>query len=135
MSDFNATIIAEFRANRGHVDTMGFGDSLIILHSTGAKTGQERVNPVLAIPVDEGWLIAASKAGAPDNPGWYANLKAYPDTSIETGTETVEVTAAEIVGNDYAEAWGRFTAQSGAFAEYQEKAGDRHIPVMLLSRR
>jgi deazaflavin-dependent oxidoreductase (nitroreductase family) len=135
MSDFNEQIIEEFRANDGHVETMGFGDSLVILHSTGARTGRERVNPVLAIPVDDGWLIAASKAGAPDNPGWYANLVAHPETTIETGTATVEVTATEILGDDYEAAWGRFTAQSGAFEQYAEKAGDRHIPVILLSPR
>jgi deazaflavin-dependent oxidoreductase (nitroreductase family) len=135
MNDFNKQIIEEFRANGGHVEAMGFGDSLIILHSIGAKTGKKRVNPVVAIPSDGGWLIAASKAGAPDNPGWYANLMAHPQTRIETGTSTVDVTATEIVGDDYAEAWGRFTSQSDAFAEYEEKAGNRHIPVILLSPR
>lgn len=136
MSDFDRQIIDEFRANGGHVETMGFGDSLIILHSTGAKSGEERVNPVMAIPTAEGgWLIAASKGGAPDNPLWYSNLKAHPEATIEIGSETVEVTASEIVGDAYPAAWARFTSRSGAFAKYQEKAGDRHIPVIRLSRR
>jgi len=136
MSDFNEQIIEEFRANDGRVETMGFGDSLVLLHSTGAKSGRERVNPVMAIPTDDGsWLIAASKAGAPDNPGWYANLIAHPDATIETGTNSVDVTASEIVGDAYTDAWAKFTSRSGAFEEYAEKAGDRHIPVILLSRR
>lgn len=136
MSDFNQQIIDEFRANGGHVETMGFGDSLIIVHSTGARTGRERVNPVMAIPTpDGGWLIAASKAGAPDNPSWYANLVAHPEATIEIGAETVDVTVSEVGPDDYEQAWSRFTSRSGAFAEYKEKAGDRHIPVLKLSRR
>jgi deazaflavin-dependent oxidoreductase (nitroreductase family) len=136
MTDLNQQIIEEFRANGGHVETMGFGDSLIILHSTGARSGKERVNPVLAIPTDDGgWLIAASKAGAPDNPGWYANLMAHPTMRIEVGTSTVDVTATEITGDDYPAAWAKFTAQSDAFKEYEKKAGGRHIPVILLSPR
>lgn len=136
MSDFDQQIIDEFRANAGHVETMGFGDSLVLLHSTGARSGQERVNPVMAIPTpDGGWLIAASKGGAPDNPLWYANLVAHPEATIEIGSETVEVTAQEVTGDDYANAWSRFTARSGAFARYREKAGDRHIPVIRLERR
>ncbi len=136
MTDFNQQIIEEFRANGGHVETMGFGDSLIILHSTGARTGNERVNPVMAIPTsDGGWLIAASKAGAPDNPLWYGNLKSHPEAVIEIGTETVEVTASEIPDDGYSAAWARFASRSGAFEQYAEKAGDRHIPVIKLSRR
>lgn len=136
MSDFNQQIIDEFRANGGRVETMGFGDSLVILHSTGARSGKERVNPVMAIPTpDGGWLIAASKAGAPENPLWYANLAAHPEATIEIGAETVNVLATEVEGDDYAQAWSRFTARSAAFSQYQEKAGDRHIPVIKLSRR
>lgn len=135
MSDFDRQIIAEFRANGGHVETMGFGDSLIILHTTGATSGKERVNPVLAIPTaDGGWLIAASKGGAPDDPLWYANLVAHPEATIEIGAETVDVSANEIVGDAYPAAWARFTARSGAFANYDQRSGDRHIPVIKLSR-
>lgn len=136
MSDFDQQIIDEFRANAGHVETMGFGDSLVLLHSTGARSGRERVNPVMAIPTqDGGWLIAASKGGAPDHPLWYSNLVAHPEATIEIGSETVEVAAQEIVGDDYGRAWARFTARSDVFSGYQEKAGARHIPVIKLTRR
>jgi len=71
MSDWNQQIIDEFRANDGTVETMGFGRGLVLLHHRGAKTGTERVTPLAAIPTDGGgWLLAASKAGAPDNPDW-----------------------------------------------------------------
>lgn len=136
MSDFDQQIIAEFRANGGRVETMGFGDSLVLLHSTGARSGQERVNPVMAIPTPEGgWLIAASKGGAPEHPRWYANLLAHPEARIEIGAETVDVTATEVDGDDYAAAWARFASRSPAFDRYQERAGDRRIPVMKLARR
>ena len=83
MSDFNQQIIDEFHANRGTVTTMGFGDRLVLVHSTGAKSGAPRTNPLMGIPDGDGWLIAASKGGAPDNPDWYHNLLANPAASVE----------------------------------------------------
>lgn len=135
MSDFNDKIIAEFRANKGRVETGGFGDSLLLLHTIGAKSGTERVTPAMAIPVDDGWLVAASKAGAPDHPAWYRNLKTHPEIRVETGDGTVEVTAVELEANERDAAWQRFVAKSDAFADYQRKAGDRLIPVVELRRR
>lgn len=134
MSDFNDRIIAEFRANGGVVER--FGSSLVLVHNIGAKSGEERVSPVMSIErADGSWLIAASKAGAPTNPGWYYNLKKTPDVTIETGTEEVEVTATELTGDDHAAAWTEFIGRAPGFADYQVKAGDRTIPVIRLSRR
>lgn len=134
MSDFNDRIIAEFRANGGMVPR--FGSSLILLHSIGAKTGEERVSPVMSIACPDGsWLIAASKAGGPTHPGWYFNLASTPDVDIETGSEIVPVTATELLGEDYDTAWAEFTTGTPGFADYQVKAGERRIPVIRLSRR
>jgi deazaflavin-dependent oxidoreductase (nitroreductase family) len=136
MSNWNDTIIDEFRANEGHVTTGGFGSSLVLLHSIGAKTGAPRVTPVMSIPQSDGsWLIAASKGGAPDNPAWYANLVAHPHVSIETGTNTVEVSAEVLTGSEHNVGWAQFTARSSGFADYQIKAGSRLIPVIRLSPR
>ncbi len=135
MSDVNTRVIAEFRANRGHVDTAGFGRSLVLLHTTGRRTGRARVNPVLARRDGDDWLISASAGGAADHPDWLLNLRANPHTTIETGDEVVAVVAEELVGDDYATAWRGFVAQSAAFAAYQRRAGDRHIPVVRLRRR
>jgi deazaflavin-dependent oxidoreductase (nitroreductase family) len=135
MTDFNETIIAEFRANDGHVATAGFGDSLIILHTTGARTGAPRVNPAMAIAEGDDWLIVGSKGGAPDHPAWYHNLVAHPDASIETGTETVDVRAIDLKGDERDAAWEKFTTRSAAFSEYEQKAGGRRIPVIKLVRR
>jgi deazaflavin-dependent oxidoreductase (nitroreductase family) len=133
---WNETVIAEFRANNGDVTTGGFGRSLVLLHSLGAKSGQERINPVLGRRSGEDWVIAASAAGAPAHPAWYHNLLAHPDTTIETADAgTVPVSASELTGAEYDLAWAGFVNQSAAFVEYQEKAGSRKIPLVLLRRR
>jgi deazaflavin-dependent oxidoreductase (nitroreductase family) len=133
MSDFNERIIAEFRANNGHVATAGFGDGLVLLHTVGAKSGEPRVNPLAAIPDGDGWLVAASAAGAEKHPAWYFNLRAKPNVEVETGDGVVHATAHELDGADYEAAWAKFTARSSAFAGYQERAGDRTIPVVKLT--
>ncbi|MGI3785133.1 MAG: nitroreductase/quinone reductase family protein, partial [Janthinobacterium lividum] len=95
VADWNQQIIEEFRANGGTVETMGFGRGLVLVHHLGARSGTERVSPVANVREPDGSrLIAASKAGAPDNPDWYHNLIAHPDVTIETpeGTEQVHVT-------------------------------------------
>jgi deazaflavin-dependent oxidoreductase (nitroreductase family) len=92
-SDFNAQIIEEFRANEGRVGGPFEGLPLLLLHHTGAKSGKRYINP-LAYQADNGrYVIFASKGGAPTNPGWYYNLRANPDTTIEVGTETIPVNA------------------------------------------
>lgn len=137
---WNDGIIEEFRANRGHVATMGFGDRLLLVHSLGAKTGRTYVFPVAGIPDDGGWLIAASKAGAPDNPAWYHNLLAHPDVSIEVpdphaanGIRTVAVHASELSSAGRDAAWEQFTATWPTFAAYAAKAAPRIIPVLHLA--
>ena len=136
MSDWNQQIIDEFRANDGTVETMGFGRRLVLLHHVGARTGTPRVAPVAAIPTDRAsWLIAASKGGAPTNPSWYHNLLAHPDVTIETPDEgLVAVRATRLEGAERDAAWGRFTASSEGFREYEEKT-TRVIPVLELTRR
>jgi deazaflavin-dependent oxidoreductase (nitroreductase family) len=136
MSDWNQQIIDEFRANGGFVQTNGFGRGLVLLHHRGAKTGTERVSPVAAIPVDDdAWLVAASKAGAPDNPAWFHNLLAHPDVEIETPDGgTVPVRATQLTGAARDAAWARFTARSEGFRSYEQRT-TRTIPVLRLARR
>jgi deazaflavin-dependent oxidoreductase (nitroreductase family) len=135
MSNFNERIIDEFRANNGHVTTAGFGDGLVLLHTIGAKSGQPRVNPLAAIPEGDGWLVAASAAGAEKHPAWYFNLLANPNVVVETGTGVVPASAHELDGAEYDAGWAKFTARSSAFAGYQERAGDRRIPVVKVEPR
>lgn len=133
MNDFNDRIVAEFRANGGHVATMGFGDSLVLLHTTGARSGTERLSPLMGLPTDDGWLIAASKGGAPDEPAWAHNLRATPASAVETGDAVVPVTAVELSGAERDAGWQRFLDASPGFAEYERRT-DRVIAVFELRR-
>ena len=135
VADWNQQIIDEFRANGGTVTTMGFGRGLVLVHHLGARTGTERVSPVANIRDEDGSrLVAASKAGAPDNPAWYHNLLAHPDVTIETpeGEEQVHVT--ELTGAERDAAWERFKQMSDGFRSYEEKT-TRTIPVLRLTPR
>lgn len=135
MTDFNERIIDEFRANGGTVETAGFGRSLVLLHHVGAKSGVERVSPVMAIPSEHGWLVAASKGGAPENPAWFHNLVAHPDARVETPDgDEVEVHAVQLEGAAREAAWQLFLAKSPAFAQYEQRTS-RTIPVVELRRR
>lgn len=133
--DGNQQIIDEFRSNGGTVTTMGFGRDLVLLHHIGAKSGAERVTPVMALrPGDGVWLTAASKGGAPTNPAWFHNLVAHPDVEIEDPDEgTVRVRAEVLEGEQRDKAWKVFTEASEGFASYEKKT-DRVIPVIVLRR-
>jgi deazaflavin-dependent oxidoreductase (nitroreductase family) len=134
MSGWNDRVVAEFRANGGHVH--GFGAGLVLLHSTGARTGEPRVNPVAAVQEGGAWLICASLAGAPRNPGWYFNLRAHPDAVLETPQGSVDVHAIELTEDgEWEAAFARFVARSPAFAEYRRKAAPRRMPILRLEPR
>jgi deazaflavin-dependent oxidoreductase (nitroreductase family) len=130
---WNDRIIAEFRANNGSVER--FGRHLVLIHHVGAKSGKERVAPARAIRDDrDTWLVAASKAGAPDNPGWYYNLIAHPDVRIETPDDgTVAVHAEVLQGAERDDAWERFKEAAPGFRDYEQKT-TRRIPVVVLRR-
>lgn len=139
MSNFNAKVLAEFHEKNGVVtDAAPFGDSLVVLHTTGARSGEPRVHPVMGLPDGDGWIVAASKAGAPDNPAWYHNLLAHPEISVEVGdgtaVRTVEVTAVDLHGDERDQAWDRFKQASDGFKEYEQRTS-RTIPVVRLVPR
>jgi deazaflavin-dependent oxidoreductase (nitroreductase family) len=130
--DFNAQIIAEFRANGGKVGGNFAGAPLLLLHSTGARSREARLHPVMYMADKGRYLVFASKAGAPTNPDWYHNLKAHPDAVIEVGSESIEVTAAEITGSERDELYGRQATLYPGFAGYQNQT-TRRIPVVALT--
>ena len=134
MSDWNDTVIAEFRANSGRVGGQFEGAPLLLLHSTGAKSGQERVNPMMYQAVGTGFAVFASKAGADTNPDWYHNLRAHPQARIEVGAETLEVTARVLDADEREPIWKEQKARYPGFADYETKT-DRVIPVVMLDRR
>jgi deazaflavin-dependent oxidoreductase (nitroreductase family) len=131
-NDFNGKIIAEFRANGGTVGGPFADSDILLLHHTGARTGTERISPLAFQRIGESFAVFASKAGAPENPAWYHNLLAHPDTSVEIGTETLGVTArlAEPAERDVI--WSRQKQRAPHFAKYEEKAAPRKIPVVVL---
>ena len=130
-NDFNAQIIEEFRANGGKVGGQFDGAPLLLLYSTGAKSGEERVNPLMYQADGDRMAIFASKAGAPTNPDWFHNLRAHAEATVEVGTETVPVTARVVEGEERERIWERQKREYPGFAEYEEKAG-RTIPVVVL---
>ncbi|CAM3919030.1 nitroreductase/quinone reductase family protein [Smaragdicoccus niigatensis] len=132
----NDTIVAEFRANNGTVTTGGFGRHLILVHHIGNKTGTERVTPLFAMRKDQDtWVMVATKAGAPTDPDWLHNLRAFPEVTIETPDDgTVPVRAEEITGPERDAIWAHLTQLVPLLGEYQAKT-TRVIPVIALHRR
>jgi deazaflavin-dependent oxidoreductase (nitroreductase family) len=131
-NDWNQQVIEEFRANQGRVGGQFEGAPMILVHHFGRKSGAERVNPMMYQAVDGGYAVFASKAGAPDNPDWYHNLVANPDTTVEVGTETIGVKARDTSGEERAKIWDRQKADYPGFADYEVKAAPRVIPVVVL---
>jgi deazaflavin-dependent oxidoreductase (nitroreductase family) len=132
--DWNRKVIEEFRANDGVVGGTFEGMPLVLVHHKGAKSGTERVNPLAYYPVGDAYAIFASKGGAPTNPDWYYNLVANPETTIEVGTETIPVVARVAEGAERQEIYDAQKAKLPQFAEYEQSAGDRVIPVVILDR-
>ena len=134
MSDWNEKVIAEFRANQGRVGGPFEGAPMLLLHSTGAKTGAERVNPMMYQAVGDGFAVFASKGGHPTNPDWYHNLRANPQAQIEVGEETLDVTARVLGPEEREPIWEEQKSRYPGFADYEAKT-DRVIPVIMLERR
>ena len=130
--DFNARIIEEFHANEGRVGGPFEGATLLLLHHVGARSGKDRINPLVYNRDGDRYVIFASKAGAPTNPDWYHNLKAHPNVTIEVGTDTIEVSASEASGEERDRLFNAQVERSPQFGEYQSKT-DREIPVILLT--
>ena len=133
MSDWNTKIIEEFRATGGKVGGPFEGAPLLLLHSTGAKSGQDRVAPVMYLADGDDLVVFASKAGADTNPDWFHNLKANPDTRVEVGADTVAVRARVAEGEERDRLFDRQKAAYPGFADY-EAGTDRVIPVVVLER-
>jgi deazaflavin-dependent oxidoreductase (nitroreductase family) len=130
-NDWNSKIIEEFRANGGKVGGNFTGAPILLLHTTGAKTGLERVHPMMYRKVDGGYAVFASKAGAPTNPDWYHNLVANPHVRAEIGSATVALTARVADHAEREQIWGAQKADYPGFADYEQKT-TRQIPVVIL---
>jgi deazaflavin-dependent oxidoreductase (nitroreductase family) len=137
MNDYkvlNRQIIEEFRANEGKVGGPYEGVPLLLLTTTGAKSGKQRINPLAYNTDGERLVVIASKSGAPTHPDWYHNIVAHPDVSVEVGTETFEARATVVEGAERDELYANRVAIMPNFAEYQAKT-TRTIPVVVLTRK
>jgi deazaflavin-dependent oxidoreductase (nitroreductase family) len=129
--NWDTQVIEEFRANGGRVGGYFEGAPMLLLHTTGAKSGQERVHPLMYLELDGVLAIFASKGGAPTNPDWYHNLLAHPNATIEIGTETRAVTARVAEGDERDALWTTQKERYSGFADYERKT-TREIPVVIL---
>ena len=132
-SNYNQRIIEEFRTNGGRVTSHPSRDQLLLLTTTGAKTGRLHTTPVMYTRDGDRLLVYASKAGAPTNPAWYHNLVATPRVTVEVGTEKFEADATVVTGEERDRLYSRHAERYPGFAEYQEKTS-RKIPVVALTR-
>jgi deazaflavin-dependent oxidoreductase (nitroreductase family) len=134
MDDFNKQVVAEFRANNGKVSGYFEGKNVLLLTTIGAKSGQERLSPLVYTRDGDRYVVAASMGGAPKNPAWYHNLVANPKVTIEDGTEKFEATATVI--EDRAERdrlYAGMVAHAEGFADYEKKT-TRLIPIVVFER-
>lgn len=133
MSDYNTQIIEEFRANAGKVGGRWEGRGLVLLTTTGRKSGRKHTTPMVYTRDGDRLLVYASKAGAPTHPDWYLNLVADPRVVVEVGDNRYNAIATPLEGDERERAFAEQAERSPTFAEYQEKT-DRVIPVVALSR-
>lgn len=134
MNNWNAQVMAEFRANGGRCGGPFEGAEMVILHHTGAKTGAARETPLCCLVDGDRLVIFASKAGAPTHPDWYHNLVAHPDVEVEYRTERFAARAVEVTGPARDDLYGRQMELMPQFADYAE-ATTRVIPAIALERR
>lgn len=132
-NDWNQAVIAEFRANGGKVGGPFEGAPLLLLTTTGAKTGRRLTSPLMYNTDGDRLLIFASKGGAPTNPAWYHNLVANPVATVDLGTQTFDVTATVLHGEERDRLFAHHAAQYPGFATYQANT-TRTIPVIALER-
>lgn len=131
MSDWNKKVIEEFRANGGRVGGNFAGRTLLLLHTKGAKTGEERINPVAYVRDGENLVVIASKGGSPTNPDWYYNLVANPNVSVEVGTDKFDAQASVTKEPERRRLYDKMIEMMPGFADYEKKT-TRVIPVITL---
>lgn len=131
VSEWNNNVMAEFRANEGKVGGVFENMPLLILHTKGAKSGNEHQTPLVYMADGDKYVVFASKGGAPSDPHWYRNVVANPEVTIEVGTETKSATATIAPQPLRDELYNRNAATHPQFKEYEAKT-TRLIPVVVL---
>ena len=131
-NEYNRKLIEDFRANRG--DGPFAGRPLLLLTTTGAKSGQRRTTPMMYVPDGDRLLVIASNAGAPAHPDWYRNLLAHPSVTVEVGADSFDASAVVLEGTERQQLWDRIVEQYPFFIEHQAKI-TRRIPLIALERK
>jgi deazaflavin-dependent oxidoreductase (nitroreductase family) len=132
LNDRNQGIINEFRANAGKVGGGFAGKTLLLLHTVGAKSGQERINPLACVADGDRLVIIASKGGAPTNPDWYYNVVAHPLVTVEVGAQKLQAEASVAAEPERTRLYNKMVEMMPGFADYQKKT-TRVIPVIILT--
>ncbi len=132
-NEFNRQLIEEYRANGGKVTGMFAGAPLLVLTTTGARSGQPRVTPLVYTTDNGRWIVIASKGGAPTHPDWYYNLRANPEVTVEVGAESFPARATITTGAERQRLFDQMAARMPNFAEYQRNTV-RQLPVIVLER-
>ena len=133
-NDYNRRLIEQFRADRSSNGDAFKGRPLLLLTTTGARSGQRCTTPMMYVRDEERLLVIASNAGAPRHPDWYYNLVAHPHVTVEVGRETYDATAVVTEGTERQRLWDKIVEQYPFFADHQAKV-TRQIPVVALERR
>jgi len=131
--DYNQRIIDEFRANDGKVGGPFEGMRLLLLHTTGAKSGRPRVNPLAYRRDGNNLLVFGTRGGAPKHPAWYHNVRANPRVTVEVGNERFDANARVADADERDRLWDEAKQEIGSFADYESKT-ERRIPVIVLER-
>ncbi|GIF00422.1 nitroreductase family deazaflavin-dependent oxidoreductase [Paractinoplanes rishiriensis] len=134
MSDFNTAIIDEFRHNEGRVGGMFEGSTLVLITTTGARSGRPHTVPLGYLEIDGRAVVIGSAGGGPRHPAWYHNIRQDPAVTVEIKTETYEATAEILSGAERDEMFAKVSAIEPGYGEYQ-KGTTRRIPVVVLHRR
>ena len=132
-NEFNRSIIEQFRANGGKVGGPFEGATILLLTTTGAKTGRQGTTPLAYSKDGDRLVIIASKAGAPTNPAWYHNLIAHPQVKVEVGTESFDARATVTSGAERERLFAQHAEKNPGFLDYQKKT-TRVLPVVTLER-
>jgi deazaflavin-dependent oxidoreductase (nitroreductase family) len=133
-NDWNRQTIETFRANGGKVGGMWEGRPLLLLTTTGAKSGRRFTSPLMYLRDDDRLFVFASKGGMPTNPDWYHNLLAHPELTVEVGNETYDAMATPVTGEERDRIYARWAQMYPQYGEYQRNT-TRKIPVIALHRR
>lgn len=133
ISEWNQAVVEEFRANGGEVGGRFTGRNLLLLHTIGRTSGEERINPLAYVRDSKRYVIIASKGGADTHPDWYYNLIAHPDARIEVGTTSFQVHAVEAQEPERSRLYEKMIEMMPAFADYRQKTA-RLIPVFILTK-